>query len=193
MDKGFTLVEMMIAIFIFVLGMGAITSVTANLYGTYSYLFQQSIAIGEARRGMEAMIKEIRSAENGQDGAYVIATANDYIFTFYSDINGDGLTERVRYFIDGINLKKGVIRPTAYPYQYLSQDEKISIITSYIRNQPPIFHYYNGQGTELPAPARLKDTKMMMIYIVVNVDPLRPPSDFKLESYVQLRNLKTNL
>lgn len=193
MSKCFTLIEVMMAIFIFLLGMGAIGSVRTNLYNTYSYLFQQSVAIGEARRGIEIMVKEIRSAKNGQDGAYVIETANDYIFIFYSDINGDGSTERVRYFLDGTNLKKGVIKPTAYPYQYLLQNERTSIITSHVRNQPPIFHYYDGQGTELPAPARLKDTKMMMVYIVVNVDPLRPPNDFKLESYVQLRNLKANL
>ena len=39
-------------------------------------------------------------------------------------------------------------------------------------------------------PARLKDTKMMKVYLVVNIDPNRPPNEFELESSVQLRNLK---
>jgi len=193
MNKGFTLIEIMVAIFIFVLGMGAVFSVALHLYNTNSFLFQQSVAIGEARRGIETMLKEIREARGGQDGAYIIEIANDYEFVFYSDIDTDTAVERVRYFIDGTNLKKGVIEPTGHPIQYLAANEKISILTLYVRNQPPIFHYYDGQGAELPAPARLKDTKMMMVYIVVNVDPLRPPQDFVLESYVQLRNLKTNL
>ncbi len=30
----------------------------------------------------------------------------------------------------------------------------------------------------------------MKVYLVVNVDPNRPPQDFELESFVQLRNLK---
>lgn len=193
MNKGFTLIETMVAIAIFVLGVGAVFMVAFNLYTTHSFIFQQSMAIGEARRGIEVMIKEIREAKNGQDGSYVLEVANDYEFIFYSDVDTDEAVERIRYFIDGTNLKRGMIEPTAHPVKYLAEDEKISIISSYVRNQPPIFHYYDGNNNELPAPARLKDTKMMMIYIVINIDPNRPPQDFVLESYVQLRNLKTNL
>ena len=39
-------------------------------------------------------------------------------------------------------------------------------------------------------PARLVDTKLMKVYLVVNVNPNRPPNEFELESFVQLRNLK---
>lgn len=193
MNKGFTLIEALIAIVIFVLGIGAVFMVSLSVYNTNSYLFQQSIAMGEARRGIETMLKEIQEAKNGQDGSYIIEKANDYEFIFYSDVDTDQQTEKIRYFLDGENLKRGIIEPTGHPVQYLLQNEKIITITSYVRNQPPIFRYYDGQNNELPAPARLKDTKLMMVYIVVNVDPARPPEDFVLESYVQLRNLKTNL
>jgi hypothetical protein len=60
-------------------------------------------------------------------------------------------------------------------------------------NQPPIFRYFDGNNQELPAPSRLKDTKLMKVYLVINVDPNKPPVDFVLESNVQIRNLKTNL
>ncbi len=193
MDKGFTLIETMIAIAIFVLGVGAVFMVAMNLYTTHTYIFQQSMAIGEARRGIEVMIKEIREAKNGQDGSYVIQAANDYEFVFYSDVDTDEDIEKVRYFIEGTDLKRGMTEPTEHPVKYLPENEELSIISAYVRNQPPIFHYYDGDNNELPAPARLKDTKTMMIYIVVNIDPNRPPNDFILESYVQLRNLKVNL
>jgi prepilin-type N-terminal cleavage/methylation domain-containing protein len=193
MYKGFTLIEVMVSIAIFVIGIGAVFMVASNLYTTNSFIMQQSMAIGEARTGIEVMMKEIREAKNGQDGSYVLEMANDYEFIFYSDIDNDQQTERVRYFLQSNNLKRGIVDPTGYPAQYILSTEKTSIIAAYIRNLPPIFRYYDGNGSELPAPARLKDTKTMMLYVVINIDPLRPPQDFVLESYVQLRNLKTNL
>jgi prepilin-type N-terminal cleavage/methylation domain-containing protein len=193
MNKGFTLIEVMISIAIFIIGIGAVFMVASNLYTTNSFIMQQSMAIGEARTGIEIMMKEIREAKNGQDGSYVLEMANDYEFIFYSDIDNDQQTERVRYFLQNNNLKRGIVDPTGYPAQYILSTEKTSIISAYVRNLPPIFRYYDGNGFELPAPARLKDTKTMMLYIVINIDPLRPPQDFVLESYVQLRNLKTNL
>jgi hypothetical protein len=190
---GLTLIETLIAIFIFVLGIGGVFALVLNLYKTHSYMFEQSQAIFEARRGIKTMVKEIREAREGDDGSYIIEKADDYEFIFFSDIDKDEDTERVRYFLDGSDLKKGVIEPEGWPIRYPKEKEKISVITSYVRNQPPIFHYYDGNGNELEPPARLKDTKMMAVFIVVNVNPNKPPQDFILESYVQLRNLKTNL
>jgi hypothetical protein len=88
-------------------------------------------------------------------------------------------------------LKKGVIEPTGSPVSYPSDQEKITILTSYIRNTPPIFEYFDQNGNEIESlPARLADTKLMKILLVVNVDPDRPPQNFELESWVQVRNLK---
>jgi prepilin-type N-terminal cleavage/methylation domain-containing protein len=193
MKNGFTLIEAIIAILIFSLGVGAILNLALNLYRTHTFAFQQSLAISEAKKGIETMVKEIREAREGDDGSYIIERADDYEFIFFSDIDDDGATERVRYFLDGTDFKKGVIKPEGWPTKYPSENERITIITSHVVNLPPIFHYYDGEGNELPAPARLKDTKLMKVYLVVNIDPQRAPQDFTLESYVQLRNLKTNL
>jgi prepilin-type N-terminal cleavage/methylation domain-containing protein len=191
--KGFTLIEMLITIFIFLLAIGAIFGIASHLYKTNDYIFQQSQAIGEARRGIETMVKEIREAREGDDGSYIIEEAQDFEFIFYSDIDNDQETERVRYFLDGSDFKKGVIEPEGWPIKYPSQKEKIIVLSAYVRNQPPIFHYYDGDGNELSPPSRLKDTKLMKLNLVINVDPNRPPQDFTLESQVQIRNLKTNL
>jgi type II secretory pathway pseudopilin PulG len=196
---GFTLTEALITIAIFILVTGGVFEFVLGGYKAYYYTFQQTQAISEARNGVETMIKEIREARPGDDGSYIIEKAEDYEFVFYSDIDKDGDTERVRYFIDGSDFKKGVIEPTGFPPVYITdpQDpdfaEKIFILSKYVRNQPPIFHYFDGNLQELSPPARLKDTKLMRVYLVVNVDPNRPPQDFVLESDVQLRNLKTNL
>ena len=321
--KAFTLIETLVAIFVFTLAMGAISGFIFMAYRTHSYTWQQSIAIDEARKGIETMVKEIREAKSGEDGSYPIEKAGDKEIIFYSDIDQDNETERVRYFLgtvssgnqtqkcvsfvtggacsmpfsdflrgtlisaqvkvsvegdlgqsneyveifaDGDQLgrlcqtgcidcagiwqgttifdvvnqasdtsisfladassqvnsncsweelnhkmkaqfefswteeitgaehefKKGVINPVGDPPTYPSDEEEISILTSYVRNVPPIFEYFDQNGNKIEDyPARLVDTKLMKVFLVINVDFNRPPQDFELESSVQLRNLKT--
>jgi len=192
--RAFTLIETLVTIVIFALIMGAMTGAVVMLYRTQGYTWQQSQAIDEARKGIETMVKEIREAKEGEDGSYIIEEAQDYEFIFYSDIDKDQAVERVRYFVDGVDFKKGVTDPTGWPVSYPSENEDIYVLSQYVRNQPPIFHYYDGDDNEIvELPARMKDTKLMKLYLVINVNPNRPPQDFVLESAVQIRNLKTNL
>lgn len=320
--KGLTLVETIMAIAIFTLALGALFSSVLILYRTYDYTWQQSVAIDEARRGIETMVKEIRTARFGEDGSYPIEKAEDKELIFYSDIDNDGKTERVRYFLgavgsgsevkecqsslrggscgvvfsdflkgnlisaqvkvsldgdlgssneyveifadnvklgnmclsgcsdclgawQGLNtfdvssqvndnsvsfladasyrvdplcnnsysmkarfelswtedlsnlaheFKKGIIKPVISQngqVSYPADQEQIYYLSSYVRNVPPIFQYFDANGNRIDNyPARLTDTKMVKLYLVVNVDPNRPPYDFEIESYVQMRNLK---
>ncbi len=313
--KSFTLVETIVTIFIFILLMGALSGMIVMLYRTKTYQWEESLAISEARRGIETMIKEIREAREGENGAYPLEYAGDKELIFYSDIDNDGKTERVRYFLgesetqtliqecesfqrggscsvsfnnfftgnltsaqvrisvkgdlgrgneylevfvdgqslgkicqtgctdcsnfwegtatfdvtsfasdnlltfsaeaswrvdpicphsiqvhfeltftqetQGTQLKKGVIEPEGNPPTYPLDKEKVSIITSYVRNSPPIFEYFDQNGNKIEEyPARLSDTKVMKVFLVVNVDPNRPPNEYQLQSFVQLRNLK---
>ena len=104
-ETAFTLVETMVAIAVFVIVLGALFGSILVIYRTYGYTFEQSLAIDEARRGVEIMVKEIREANSGEDGSFTIEKANDKEFIFYSDIDNDGQTERVRYFLG--NLTSG--------------------------------------------------------------------------------------
>jgi len=188
--KGLSLVETLIAVAIFALGVVTIFEFVRMGYFTKDYTFQQALTIEEARRGIETMLKEIREAKSGEDGSFAIEKAEDFEFVFFSDIDNDGETERVRYFLEGTDFKKGVIDPEGWPPTYPSSSEKIYILSQYVQNSPPIFKYFDENGNELGPPANLKDTKLMRIYLVVNINPRRPPQDFVLETDVQLRNLK---
>jgi len=318
--KSFTLIETIVTVAIFTLVMGAVSGSILMLYRTHGYEWEQSLAVEQARRGIETMVKEIREARSGDDGSYPIEKSGDKEFVFYSDIDKDGKTERVRYFLgeiisgtfsqncvvyapggscnvnfsdffqgtlksaqvkvsvegdlgssneyveifaDGIKLdtlcqtsctdcagtwqgtdifdvfsqaeddnitfladassrvdsncsweepnhkmkasfeliisqevqgtefKKGIIKPVGTPPVYPLEQEEITILTSYVRNVPPIFEYLDQNGNKIEDyPTRLKDTKVMKVHLVVNVDPNRAPTELELESYVQLRNLK---
>jgi len=198
--KGFSLIESIIMIFIFGLVMVMAGVFIVYTYRSYNYTFEQIGAINEARRGIEIMVKEIREARYGDDGSYPIKEAGDFQFIFFSDIDKDNATERVRYFLDGTNLKKGIIEPSGDPPQYLLPGEVVSVLSSYARNASmPVFTYYNGDwpsdivNNPLPTLTRLTDTKLMHVYLKINIDPNRPPDNFELESDAQIRNLKTNL
>jgi hypothetical protein len=321
--KAFTLIETILSIFIFSLLLFLVGRFIFFSYRTHGYAEEQSRAVDEARRGVDAMVRDIRAAKTADDGSYPIERADDKQFVFYSDVDGDGKTEKVRYFLGTINsgnavqectissaggacsvnfsdfltgtlisaqvrvlmdgdldaaneyintavdgnnvgdlcvngcihcagtwqgttvfdvtsaalndsitfladassrvdrqcpvssptfaakvrfelswaeevigqgneLKKGVIEPAGNPVTYPSNQEKISNVTTYVRNDPPIFKYYDASGNEImQLPARLDDTKLMKVYMVINIDPNRPPDEFQLEEYVELRNLKT--
>jgi len=199
---GFTLVEMMIVIFIVGLTIIVLTIFIVNSYQYYRYNFDQAVAINEARRAVETIVREIREAKYGEDGTYPLVQAGDYTLTFFGDIDADGRVEKVRYFIAGAILKEGVIKPSGDPPVYIPGDEKITTIFNYVRNSvlsAPIFTYYNGDwpadtvNNPLSTFTRLAETKLIHVHMIINVDPNRPPGDFILESDTQIRNLKTNL
>ena len=198
--RGFTLIETIVVIVIFTLAIGAVFSLIVMAYRVQGYTWQQSQAIEEARKGIEIMVKEIREARTGEDGSYTIDKTEDKEFGFYSDIDRDLDIEKVRYFIEGdpdslegALFKKGVINPVGIPATYPTSSEVVTTLAKYLRNAPPIFRYFDENGNELPSPARRKDTTLMQVYLIINVDKDRSPQNFELKSEVQIRNLKRNL
>lgn len=323
--RAFTLIETLITILIFSLVLWAVFSLIIKFYQDYHYIFTQSIAVEEARRGVETMIREIREACFGDDGSYPIELAGEKEFIFYSDIDKDGDTERVRYFLGGVgstrlsqecvvfskggscivnfsnflsgelesaevkvsvegdfgmnqeyaeiyadsqflgricqtncsdcagiwqgdqvfdvtdlandnsiqfladatnqvdafcdwqepnhsmkvsfefsftetvsgaetDFRKGIINPVGTPIEYPLAQEEIITLSFYVRNSPPIFEYFDENGEKIiDYPARLKDTKMIKLLLIVDVDLNREPPAFELESWTQLRNLKNEL
>ncbi len=200
MDKGFSLIETLVFVLVFSLASGAIISFVYYVYRGLDYDFQQSQAIRNARQGVETMVQEIREAQAGDDGSYILEKADDQEFIFYSDIDKDTQVERVRYFLEDSIFKKGIVEPSGVPPVYNPETETVSILSSYVRNEDlSVFTYYNGDwpGDEinnpLPTPTRLKETKLIHVYLKINIDPSRAPVDFELESDAQIRNLKNNL
>lgn len=190
-NKGFTLVEMEVAIAVFSLIMVVIASFIIYIYKTERYSVSQVESIHIARRAIEIMTEEIRNARQAETGAFVIDTADSQSFIFYSDIDGDNLTERIRYFLDNGELKKGVIEPS-----YTSA-ESISVLASYIVNEgDPLFAYYDenftGSEAALAVPANVTQVKVVKIMLKVDKEITASPPMLPIESSVQIRNLKEN-
>jgi len=192
------MVEVIVTIAIFTLAMLVVTMYTIQGYRVNRFAIQQADAIEHARRGIETMVREIREASASDIGSYPIAAAGSQSFSFYSNIDTDNAIEKIRYFLDGTNFEKGVIKPSGSPLAYPAGTETIKVISQYVRNgSNPIFIYYNGNypssTTPLAAPVNPNEIKLLELRLNVNIDPLSPPQDIVLNNFVQIRNVKDNL
>lgn len=89
--------------------------------------------------------------------------------------------------VDMGELNREVIEPVDFSYP---ESGTIKTVARYVRNSPPIFRYFDINGDEIvDTPARLKDTRLMRIFLDVDVYPDLEPGSFELVSKVFLRNI----
>jgi prepilin-type N-terminal cleavage/methylation domain-containing protein len=198
--KGFTLLEVIIAIFIFTVISGGVAAFSAYYFNNYSFSFIQFQNTSQAEYGLQKMIREIREARSGEDGSWPLVQTDDNTIIFYSDVDYDGKTERVRYYLNGTQLMKGVIQPTGTPVTYPPANETLSTIAYKVdTNGHALFTYYNGgwptdtTNNPLTAANRLLNTRLINVYIRINQQNARGPQPFDMNANVQIRSMKDNL
>lgn len=194
---GFTLLETIVVIAI----LGIVIVLSSQFINSGYRLFfisrDEAATMDQMRTTLEKTAKEIRLAETGNNGAYPIEQATASSLTIYANVDGDSNRERIRYFLDGTTLKRGIIEPTggAVP-QYLPQNEIISILAKNIRNTDIFSYYdknYNGTTAALTFPVAISSVRLVHLKFVVDVDPNKLPAAQSAETSVSLRNLKDNL
>ncbi|KKU25692.1 MAG: hypothetical protein UX39_C0022G0013 [Candidatus Magasanikbacteria bacterium GW2011_GWA2_46_17] len=124
-NRGLTLIEVVVAVGIFAI---VVTTVVELLwYGWHSMriVWDQLAVQNEGRKVTQDLTNELRTANYSSIGSYPIASAGANDLTFYSDLDKDSYRERVRYFLVGTTLKKGVIIPTGTPLTYSTSSERV--------------------------------------------------------------------
>jgi type II secretory pathway component PulJ len=191
---GFSLIETIVAIGVFVLASIIIWDFITNAYKTQNFSLDQSSAINEAQRGVETMVKELRETMPADNGAYPIEFADSQNLIFYADFDRDNAVEKVHYWLDGSNLKKGITKASGSPLEYSPADEQEIILSRFVRNESlPIFTYKDGNYENLSIPSDPDEVKLIHIHLKIDVYPVKAPMLYDLESDVSLRNLKENL
>jgi prepilin-type N-terminal cleavage/methylation domain-containing protein len=198
--KGFTLIEILIVLVLMSVLAGALLTLQFILTQNQIVVWQSYVGISEANNNVSALVREARTLRYANNGDYPLQLADDNELIFFSDIDYDGSAERIRYFLVGTDLTKGVIEPTAPPISYPTNQEKVKVVSENVRNAgTPIFEYYNQDWPEdlvnnpLSTPANPSDVKLVKIHLRLNTVSDKPDKDFILESYTQLRTLKENL
>jgi len=196
-EKGFTFIEAIVVISVFTIAMIALTTSVRYFYRANAYNIEQSFAVNSARKGIEYMVRDIREATYSDEGAYPIISVDGNSMYFYSDVDRDNNIERIRYFLDGTSLKKGVTESSGDPLAYDDADEVVGIMSEHVQNENQgvlIFRYYDNTGGEiLNYGLNITSIAFVTVNLIVNINPLRLPNEFTLRSSATMRNLKTNL
>jgi len=194
--KGFTLIEILVFSAIAVGIITVIASFITNL-GNFEGYFNEALSVEqEIRQTLSVIVPEIRSAAQSNIGNYPIEAASENTFVFYSDIDKNGLFDRVRYFLDGNVLRKGVIAPSGNPLIYDPANEVIRDVVNNIVLGPNIFTYYgadfSGAEPALPFPINIPDVRLIETTIRADQAENFDAQAIEMSVRATIRNLRSN-
>lgn len=196
--KGMSLVEMLMAIFILLIGMEGVTMLLLNSFRNNKFILETGNASLLASRGVNRIVSEVRKVRQADNGDYPVESGDQFDLKVYLDVDSDGTTERVHYYLSNGVVYRGITEPTAtIPITYPNGDQTTEIFVNYISNTnaQPIFYYYNRDypsdivNNPLATPVSVENVRLIKIHLLVNIDPINAPNNVNVESFVELRNL----
>lgn len=192
------MIEILVGIGIFTFIGIAIYTFQKNVFSVNKLIVSNLSVQGEVRRTLKVMSAEIRTASPSSLGAYALTQTATSSFTFYSNIDSDASKEKVRYFLSGTTLKKGVIKPSGSPLTYNPAGEIVTELIHDLANAATsTFSYYDedydGTSPPLADPVDISAVRLVKITLVIDKDPTALPAPMTLTTQVSIRNLKDNL
>ncbi len=199
-QSGFTLVETSVTAILLVTLAAGIVGLQYILGNIQVNTFQSFTNVEAASGAINRIEREIRTARQGDNGAFLLESGTNNSLTFYSDVDANGSTDKVTYSLSGTTLTRSVIRPTGYPVTYPPGTAQVTTVTDIMRNgATPLFTYYNGNwpgdttNNPLATPVNLSNVKMIRIYIRLNNKANDSRNDYILDTSATIRMVKTNL
>jgi len=198
MNKGMTLVEMIMVTALFSMLMIALGNTVANLYKANAYNIAQSYEVSHARRGVQSLSRDMREMTFADDGTFPLARMEDHIIGFYSDIDRDDSVEYVEYELaTSTFFIKRIYNAVGTPVSYdTSTPDETYILSEYVQNivqGDATFFYYDANGNLATPTSTVTDIRYISAKLVVNVDPIRNPGEFQLHASAALRNIINNI
>lgn len=148
MTKGYSVIELTIAIAIGAIVVGAVVLFVGRGFGISRTTFEQAHITEDARNLLERISDSIRNARVVPPDTVWADIQWPYEISFYSNVDADPDTEKVRYFLQQATLYRGVIQPVVGTYP--GDQEEVTAVAKSVRNFEqgvPMFVYYvNNQG-----------------------------------------------
>jgi len=200
-QKGLSLAEMIIAMAIFSLILIGTLLLIKYIYKNYGFAMEQGLSLNAVQKGIKVLTDDVRGARAADSGAYAVASADKFDFVFYTDVDNDKITERVHYYLQGTSIKKGVTKPSGTPPIYPVGDQTTTTLVTHVVNTAaqPLFYFYDtnypADQTNNPITVPVSDVSKIRLVkadIFYNLNPYRAPNNVRLESFVEMRNLKDN-
>lgn len=197
LNQGITLVELIIVIGILGGVVGLVASFQSGVF-KMNRLFGNGIDVSfEGNRAVKDLTQTIRPLTQSVQGAFPVEIAATSTFAFFSDVDRDGVAERVRYYLASTTLKKGITEPTGNPATYNPANEISIDLVHYVRNPATtsIFSFYDrnymGTTTALTFPVNLSSVRHVRVLLILDRDNDSPPP-FTVTTGITFRNLKDN-
>ncbi len=185
--KAFTLIETFVSILIITIISAFLIFFVISL-SSYSQFF--IFSMGSQREvdfALNKMAKEMRTMNYSSNGAYPIEFATSNSIIFYSDVDNDGITERIRYFVENNILKRGLTKAFGTPPVYDLSKEKILNLVYNIESFQ--ISYYDETFNLLIPP--IENYKIKIIKVEIKTKPLFNKPSIGSYIIVSPRNLKT--
>jgi prepilin-type N-terminal cleavage/methylation domain-containing protein len=197
--KGMTLMEAMIAIAIFAIGVEGFTLLFSRSLQQNAYIMEMGQTSMAVSRGVNELVRYIREAQQSENGSYPVVSADDNDLIFYSDYDRDGRAERLHFYKSGTDVIMGTREPnlTVFPPTYAAGDGETKVVASNIINDAgtAIFSYYDSDYPEdsvnnpITTPANVPDIRLVRVRLHMNIDPNNAPDNVLIQSFAEMRNL----
>lgn len=197
--RGMTMVELFVALAILAVVMTAVYALGSNIFIYNSTTSGSYRATQNSQAILKTILKELRETSPGADGSYPLINTGSTTLSFFSDIDNDGLPERVTYSLIGTTMYRAVIKPSGNPasYSFANQSTTTLIFNVVNGNSLPSFEYfdtnYTGTSSPLVQPVSPSAVRLIRINQRIDIDPNRSPIPIIFTVQASLRNLKTNL
>lgn len=198
-DRGFSAVEVVVWVALFIVVMMAIALSIVYFYRTNSGSINEATAIANAQHGLDDMMTTLREAGYSSNGAYPIISMAQNDIKFYAAVPGQTFVEEVEYTVATTSLSsatssdslyRGVIVPVGDPPSYAGSFASTTV-ANYVQNLAvgtSTFGYYDGSGNKITDYTQIQNLRYVTVDLIVNVDPTRPHT-VEMRSSAALRNL----
>ncbi|PIR76525.1 MAG: hypothetical protein COU32_01525 [Candidatus Magasanikbacteria bacterium CG10_big_fil_rev_8_21_14_0_10_42_10] len=194
----FTLIEVVVALGMFALISVAVGWILINSVRSTNIIWDQLGVQNDGRAALEQFVDDVRRAETSSIGGYPISSATTTEFIFYANIDNDSGREKVRFWLDGTDLKKGVVQPSGSPLGYDGEESVVTVAQYVVNTQEniPLFEYYDetypATTTPLAVPENLIHIRVVKMQLELEKDASKTPVPLHVETAVSIRNLKSN-
>lgn len=197
-QRGFSFIEVLVWIALFIVVMLAVATSVIYFYKTNSASINEASALAGAQRGLDDMMTTIREASYSSNGAYPIVAMSPSDLKFYAAVPGQTFVEEIEYSIatssgSGATLYRGVIIPVGDPPSY-AVSAASTTLTNYVQNLAlgtSTFSYYDSNGNLITDYTQIQKLRFVTVDLVLNVDPAQPHY-VELRSSAAMRNLVGN-
>ncbi|MCL4369170.1 MAG: prepilin-type N-terminal cleavage/methylation domain-containing protein [Actinobacteria bacterium] len=202
-QDGFTLVELLVTMLVAGIIASAVIGLFLSALGVFASEDNRMLSQDDARLAVNQLTRYLRmatsSASNTGTRSDAIELAAPQEIVFYVDLDGNGVAEKVRYYLNGTTLRMQDAHPdlgTVPPTYGVSYDSNGVVITSSVRNgSAPLYRYYRydeaSKALVQMTSTSTFDEREQIVAIAIDLDvndrPKLATSGAHLSTTVQIR------